>query len=144
MEMGFHWYEGGKMFHKINTFDDYIDCAEYLVKIKYTSPQKLFAKGESAGGLLMGAVSNKRPDLFKGIIADVPFVDVLTTMSDSTIPLTTGEFTEWGNPTIRDQYFYMRKYSPYDNIMKKHYRQSYHTLSFRVIPYHTVSLQKVL
>ncbi len=130
MEMGFHWYEDGKMLHKINTFNDYIDCAEYLVKTKYTSPHKLFAKGESAGGLLMGAVSNMRPDLFKGIIADVPFVDVLTTMSDSTIPLTTEEYTEWGNPAIRDQYFYIKKYSPYDNIVKKNYTNMLITTSY--------------
>ena len=130
MEMGFHWYEDGKMFHKINTFNDFIDCAEYLVKNKYTSPAKLFANGGSAGGLLMGAVSNMRPDLFKGIVADVPFVDVLTTMSDSTIPLTTGEYTEWGNPAIKDQYFYMKQYSPYDNIVKKHYTNMLVTTSY--------------
>jgi oligopeptidase B len=130
MEMGFHWYEDGKMFHKINTFNDYIDCAEYLVKNKYTSPAKLFANGGSAGGLLMGAVSNMRPDLFKGIVADVPFVDVLTTMSDSTIPLTTGEYTEWGNPAIKDQYFYIKQYSPYDNIVKKSYSNMLITTSY--------------
>ncbi len=130
MEMGFHWYEDGKMLHKMNTFNDFIDCAEYLVKNKYTSPDKLFANGGSAGGLLMGAVSNMRPDLFKGIIADVPFVDVLTTMSDSTIPLTTGEYTEWGNPAIKEQYFYMKKYSPYDNIVKKNYSNMLITTSY--------------
>jgi oligopeptidase B len=130
MEMGFHWYEDGKMFHKINTFNDFIDCAEYLVKNKYTSPAKLFANGGSAGGLLMGAVSNMRPDLFKGIIADVPFVDVLTTMSDSTIPLTTGEYSEWGNPAIKDQYFYMKQYSPYDNIVKERYSNMLVTTSY--------------
>src|SRR5262249_47803342 len=124
------WYEDGKMFHKINTFNDFIDCAEYLVKNKYTSPDKLFANGGSAGGLLMGAVCNMRPDLFKGIVADVPFVDVLTTMSDSTIPLTTGEYTEWGNPDIKDQYFYMKSYSPYDNISKKDYTNILLTTSY--------------
>ena len=130
MEMGFHWYEDGKMFHKINTFNDFIDCAEYLEKNKYTSPAALFANGGSAGGLLMGAVSNMRPDLFKGIVADVPFVDVLTTMNDSTIPLTTGEYTEWGNPAIKDQYFYMKKYSPYDNVVKKNYSNLLITTSY--------------
>ncbi len=130
MEMGFKWYKDGKMMHKMNTFNDYIDCAEYLVKNKYTSPGKLFANGGSAGGLLMGAVSNLRPDLFKGIVADVPFVDVITTMSDSTIPLTTGEYTEWGNPAIAEQYFYMMKYSPYDNIERKSYSNMLVTTSY--------------
>lgn len=130
MEMGFQWYENGKMNHKINTFTDFIDCAEYLVQQKYTSPSKLFANGGSAGGLLMGAVANMRPDLFKGIIADVPFVDVLTTMSDSTIPLTTGEYTEWGNPAVKDEYFYMKQYSPYDNVAAKNYTNMLITTSY--------------
>lgn len=130
MEMGFQWYENGKMFHKINTFNDYIDCAEYLVKNKYTSPGKLFANGGSAGGLLMGAVANMRPDLFKGIIGDVPFVDVLTTMSDSSIPLTTGEYTEWGNPANQEEYFYMKKYSPYDNVVNQNYTNMLITTSY--------------
>jgi oligopeptidase B len=130
MEMGFHWYEDGKMFHKINTFTDFIDCGEYLVKNKYTSPAKLFANGGSAGGLLMGAVANMRPDLFRGIVADVPFVDVLTTMSDSTIPLTTGEYTEWGNPSNKEEYFYMKRYSPYDNVVKKDYTNMLITTSY--------------
>jgi oligopeptidase B len=130
MEMGFHWYEDGKMFHKINTFTDYIDCAEYLVKNKYTSPVKLFANGGSAGGLLMGAVANMRPDLFRGIVADVPFVDVLTTMSDPSIPLTTGEYTEWGNPAVKDEYFYIKKYSPYDNVVKQNYANMMITTSY--------------
>src|SRR5579862_1101917 len=130
MEMGFHWYEDGKMLHKINTFNDYIDCAEYLVKNKYTSPNKLFANGGSAGGLLMGAVANMRPDLFKGIVADVPFVDVLTTMSDPSIPLTTGEYSEWGNPAVKDEYFYMKKYSPYDNVVKHNYANMLITTSY--------------
>ncbi len=130
MEMGFHWYEDGKMIHKINTFTDFIDCAEYLVKNKYTSANQLFANGGSAGGLLMGAVANMRPDLFKGIVADVPFVDVLTTMSDPSIPLTTGEYTEWGNPANKDEYFYMKKYSPYDNVAKKNYTNMLITTSY--------------
>jgi oligopeptidase B len=92
-----------------------------LIKEKYTSADRLFAQGGSAGGLLMGAVANMRPDLYKGMIASVPFVDVLTTMSDASIPLTTGEYTEWGNPAIKEQYDYMKLYSPYDNVKKQAY-----------------------
>jgi oligopeptidase B len=121
MEMGYSWYEDGKMLKKMNTFTDFIDCADYLVQQKYTSADRLFATGRSAGGLLMGAVTNMRPDLFKGIITGVPFVDVLTTMSDPSIPLTTGEYTEWGNPAVKEQYDYMKTYSPYDNLQKKNY-----------------------
>jgi oligopeptidase B len=121
MEMGYKWYEKGKLQHKINTFTDFIDCAELLCKDKYTNPQRLFASGRSAGGLLMGAVATMRPDLFKGIIAGVPFVDVLTTMSDASIPLTTGEYTEWGNPNNKADYDYMAKYSPYDNVKAQNY-----------------------
>jgi oligopeptidase B len=121
MEMGFEWYENGKMMKKMNTFTDFIDCSEMLIKEKYTSADRLFAQGGSAGGLLMGAVANMRPDLYKGMIASVPFVDVLTTMSDASIPLTTGEYTEWGNPAIKEQYDYMKLYSPYDNVKKQAY-----------------------
>lgn len=121
MEMGYKWYEDGKMMQKINTFNDFIDCADFLVKEKYTASDRLFAEGRSAGGLLMGAVSNMRPDLFKGIITGVPFVDVITTMSDPSIPLTTGEYTEWGNPANQADYEYMKKYSPYDNLKKGDY-----------------------
>lgn len=121
MEMGYQWYESGKMMNKLNTFTDFIDCADYLVKTQYTSPDRLFAEGRSAGGLLMGAVANMRPNLFKGIISGVPFVDVLTTMSDPSIPLTTGEYTEWGNPANRAEYEYMKQYSPYDNLQRKDY-----------------------
>lgn len=121
MEMGYKWYEDGKMFKKMNTFTDFIDCSDFLVKEKYTSSDRLFAEGRSAGGLLMGAVTNMRPDLYKGIITGVPFVDVLTTMSDPTIPLTTGEYSEWGNPGIKEQYDYMKTYSPYDNMKKGNY-----------------------
>jgi oligopeptidase B len=121
MEMGYQWYEDGKMMKKMNTFTDFIDCAEHLIKEKYTSSDRLFAEGRSAGGLLMGAVTNLRPDLFKGIISGVPFVDVLTTMSDASIPLTTGEYTEWGNPAIQAEYDYMKTYSPYDNLKKGNY-----------------------
>lgn len=120
-EMGRQWYEDGKMFKKINTFTDFIDCAEYLVQQKYTGREHLYAMGGSAGGLLMGAVVNMRPDLWHGIVAAVPFVDVVTTMLDETIPLTTGEFDEWGNPKNKDSYEYMKSYSPYDNVEKKAY-----------------------
>ena len=120
-EMGRQWYEDGKLLKKKNTFTDYIDCAEYLVAEKYADPNQLFAMGGSAGGLLMGAVVNMRPDLWRGVIAAVPFVDVVTTMLDESIPLTTGEFDEWGNPKDKVYYDYMKSYSPYDNVEKKEY-----------------------
>jgi oligopeptidase B len=120
-EMGREWYDNGKMFKKINTFNDFIDCSEFLIVNKYCGPDKLFAMGGSAGGLLMGAIANMRPDLYRGIVASVPFVDVVTTMLDESIPLTTGEFDEWGNPKNRDSYEYMLSYSPYDNVEKKAY-----------------------
>src|SRR5690606_19360948 len=120
-EMGRSWYEDGKMMKKMNTFTDFINVAEHLVNNKYTSPKHLYAMGGSAGGLLMGAVINIRPDLFNGVIAAVPFVDVLTTMSDPTIPLTTNEYDEWGNPADRESYFYIKSYSPYDNIKPQAY-----------------------
>ncbi|WP_343701650.1 S9 family peptidase [Chitinophaga sp.] len=120
-EMGRQWYEDGKMFKKKNTFTDFIDCGEYLIQQKYTSREHLYAMGGSAGGLLMGAVINMRPDLWKGVIAAVPFVDVVTTMLDESIPLTTGEYDEWGNPNNKDSYEYMKSYSPYDNVEKKAY-----------------------
>lgn len=120
-EMGRQWYEDGKMFKKKNTFNDFIDCAEFLIKEKFTSSAHLFAEGGSAGGLLMGAISNMRPDLWRGIIADVPFVDVVTTMLDESIPLTTNEFDEWGNPKNKESYDYMKSYSPYDNVARKAY-----------------------
>jgi oligopeptidase B len=120
-EMGRQWYEDGKMFKKKNTFTDFIDCSEYLIDEKYTQPEKLFATGGSAGGLLMGAVVNMRPDLYKGVIAEVPFVDVVTTMEDESIPLTTGEFDEWGNPKNPESYMYMLSYSPYDQVKPQNY-----------------------
>jgi oligopeptidase B len=120
-EMGREWYENGKMFKKMNTFNDFIDCSDFLIKNKYCSPEKLFALGGSAGGLLMGAIINLRPDLYRGVVAAVPFVDVVTTMLDETIPLTTGEFEEWGNPKNKDSYEYMLSYSPYDNVEAKDY-----------------------
>jgi oligopeptidase B len=120
-EMGRAWYEDGKLFHKKNTFTDFIDCAEYLIEQKFTNPDKLFAIGGSAGGLLMGAVVNMRPDLWKGVIAAVPWVDVITTMLDPNIPLTTSEYDEWGDPRQKDYYDYMLSYSPYDNVEAKDY-----------------------
>lgn len=120
-EMGRQWYEDGKMFKKKNTFTDFIDCAEFLIEEKYTTSEHLFASGGSAGGLLMGAVVNMRPDLFKGVIAAVPFVDVVTTMLDESIPLTTGEFDEWGNPKNPESYMYMLEYSPYDQVKPQNY-----------------------
>lgn len=120
-ELGRDWYEAGKLLQKKNTFTDFIACAEHLIAEKFTSPDKLFAMGGSAGGLLMGAVVNMRPDLFKGVIAAVPFVDVITTMLDTSIPLTTSEFDEWGNPADKEYYDYMLSYSPYDNVEAKAY-----------------------
>ena len=120
-ELGRYWYEDGKMMKKKNTFTDFIDCAQFLIAHKYTAANHLYANGGSAGGLLMGAVVNMRPDLFNGIIAAVPFVDVITTMSDASIPLTTNEYDEWGNPANKESYEYMKSYSPYDNVAKKAY-----------------------
>jgi len=120
-DLGRHWYEDGKMLKKVNTFSDFIACAEHLIQKNYTSPAHLYAMGGSAGGLLMGAVINMRPDLFHGIVANVPFVDVVTTMLDESIPLTTGEFQEWGNPKDKEYYEYMLSYSPYDNVEAKAY-----------------------
>src|SRR5665647_3557770 len=120
-EMGRSWYESGKLMHKMNTFTDFIACAEYLDQEKFSSPKHTYTNGGSAGGLLMGAITNLRPDLWNGVIAQVPFVDVLTTMSDPTIPLTTNEYDEWGNPANKEAYFYMKSYSPVDNVVKKDY-----------------------
>ncbi len=115
------WYEDGKLLKKINTFTDFNDCAEYLIKENYTSPAHLYAMGGSAGGLLMGAVINMQPELYHGVIAAVPFVDVVTTMLDEDIPLTTGEYDEWGNPNEKAYYEYMLSYSPYDQVEAKAY-----------------------
>ncbi|MGQ9671528.1 MAG: S9 family peptidase [Candidatus Aminicenantales bacterium] len=120
-ELGRAWYEDGKLLKKKNTFTDFIACAEHLIAEKYTRPEKLFAMGGSAGGLLMGAVVNMRPDLFKGVVAAVPWVDVVTTMLDPSIPLTTSEYDEWGNPADKEFYDYMLSYSPYDNVESKAY-----------------------
>ncbi len=120
-DMGRYWYEDGKLFKKKNTFTDFNDCAQFLVNEKYTSSDRLFAMGESAGGLLMGAILNMRPDLYKGVIAAVPFVDIVTTMLDETIPLTTFEWDEWGDPRKKEYYDYMLSYSPYDQVKAMDY-----------------------
>ncbi len=120
-EMGRHWYEDGKLLNKMNTFTDFNDCAQYLIDQNYTSPQNLFAQGGSAGGLLIGAVINMRPELYRGGIAAVPFVDVVTTMLDESIPLTTGEYDEWGNPNDEEYFHYMLSYSPYDQLSRQDY-----------------------
>ncbi|MBI3038538.1 S9 family peptidase [bacterium] len=120
-EMGRQWYEEGKLMHKKNTFSDFISAAEFLIEEKYTSSSRLVICGRSAGGLLMGAVLTMRPDLFGLVIAGVPFVDVINTMLDSSIPLTAGEFEEWGNPKEREAFHYMKSYSPYDNVKSQNY-----------------------
>ncbi|UMB60874.1 S9 family peptidase [Lutibacter sp. A80] len=119
--LGRSWYENGKLLNKLNTFNDFIDCAKFLIEKQYTSPKHLYASGGSAGGLLIGAVINMSPELFNGVIASVPFVDVLTTMLDDSIPLTTGEYDEWGNPNEKIFYDYMKLYSPYDNVVSQNY-----------------------
>jgi oligopeptidase B len=120
-EMGRYWYEEGKLLNKINTFTDFNDCARFLIQENYTNPSKLFAQGGSAGGLLVGAAINKSPELYRGVIAAVPFVDVVTTMLDDSIPLTTAEYDEWGNPNEPEYYHYMLSYSPYDQVKRQDY-----------------------
>ena len=119
--LGREWYENGKLLSKKNTFTDFIDCSKYLIEQKYTSNKHLYAYGGSAGGLLMGTIINMNPELYHGVLAAVPFVDVVTTMLDDTIPLTTGEYDEWGNPNELEYYNYMKSYSPYDNVEAKSY-----------------------
>ena len=119
--LGREWYNDGKMMNKKNSFFDFIDCSKYLIENKYTSAKHLYAMGGSAGGLLMGGISNFNPELYNGIIAAVPFVDVISTMLDESIPLTTGEFDEWGNPKEKEAYDYMLSYSPYDQVEAKDY-----------------------
>ncbi len=119
--LGRKWYDEGKLLHKKNTFTDYIECSKFLIQQNYTSPKHLYAMGGSAGGLLVGACINEAPELYNGAIAAVPFVDVLTTMLDDTIPLTTGEYDEWGNPKDKDYYHYIKSYSPYDSIKEQDY-----------------------
>src|SRR5678815_5640788 len=120
-ELGEEWRQAGRMMNKINTFTDFISCAETLIKMKYTSKDRIVIQGGSAGGLLMGAVSNMRPDLFKAVVSQVPFVDVMNTMLDASLPLTTSEYIEWGNPNDKPAFDYMKTYSPYDNVAKKDY-----------------------
>ena len=124
-DLGRQWYEDGKLLKKKNTFTDFIDCSKHVIKEKYTSPEHLYAEGGSAGGLLMGAVVNMAPELYNGVIAQVPFVDVITTMLDDSIPLTTGEYDEWGNPNVKKYYDYMLSYSPYDNVIAQKYPNMY-------------------
>ena len=124
-DLGRLWYEHGKLLKKKNTFTDFIDCSKFLISEKYTSAEHLYAEGGSAGGLLMGAVVNMAPELYNGIIAQVAFVDVITTMLDDTIPLTTGEYDEWGNPNVKKYYDYMKSYSPYDNVKAQAYPNMY-------------------
>ena len=119
--LGRSWYEDGKLLHKKNTFTDFVDVSKYLIEEKYTSEEHLYAYGGSAGGLLMGAITNMAPELYNGVVAAVPFVDVVTTMLDDSIPLTTGEYDEWGNPNEEESYFYMKSYSPYDQVEAKDY-----------------------
>jgi oligopeptidase B len=124
-DLGREWYENGKLLKKKNTFTDFIDCSQFLIDEKYTSTEHLYAEGGSAGGLLMGAIVNMAPNLYNGVIAQVPFVDVVTTMLDDSIPLTTGEYDEWGNPNVKKYYNYMLSYSPYDNVEAKAYPNMY-------------------
>jgi oligopeptidase B len=120
-ELGRHWYEDGKLKHKKNTFTDFISVAEQLIADGYTTPAELAISGASAGGLLIGAVSNLRPELFRAVIANVPFVDLMNTMLDASLPLTVNEYEEWGNPNQPDDFAYMRSYSPYDNVSAQAY-----------------------
>src|SRR3984885_3905777 len=129
-DMGEQWHDDGKLMNKLNTFSDFIDCAEYLIQQKWTSRDRLLIEGGSAGGLLMGAVVNMRPDLFRAVHAAVPFVDVMNTMMDATLPLTVGEYLEWGNPNEKAAYDYMKTYSPYDNLTKRAYPAMLITTSF--------------
>lgn len=124
-DLGRQWYEDGKLLKKKNTFTDFIDCSKFVIDQKYTSTEHLYAEGGSAGGLLMGAILNMAPNLYNGVIAQVPFVDVVTTMLDDSIPLTTGEYDEWGNPNVKKYYNYMLSYSPYDNVVAQDYPNIY-------------------
>ncbi|WP_293895474.1 S9 family peptidase [Flavobacterium sp.] len=124
-DLGRQWYEDGKLLKKKNTFTDFIDCSQFLIDKKYTSTNHLYAEGGSAGGLLMGVIINMAPNLYNGVVAQVPFVDVVTTMLDDTIPLTTGEYDEWGNPKVKKYYNYMLSYSPYDNVIEQAYPNLY-------------------
>ena len=129
-EMGREWYEDGKLLNKRNTFDDFIACSQHVITQGYTTSDLLFAEGGSAGGMLMGVIANEQPALYKGVIAQVPFVDVVTTMLDDSIPLTTGEYDEWGNPNEKEYYDYMLSYSPYDNVKAQAYPNMYISTGF--------------
>jgi oligopeptidase B len=129
-EMGEAWHADGMLMRKMNTFTDFIDSADYLVKEKWTAKDRLVIEGGSAGGLLMGSVTNLRPDLFKAVHSAVPFVDVMNTMMDASLPLTVGEYLEWGNPNEKAAFDYMRAYSPYDNLAKQAYPAILITTSF--------------
>ena len=128
--LGRQWYEDGKLLKKMNTFTDFVDASKYLISEKYTSADHLYASGGSAGGLLMGAILNLSPESYNGVIAAVPFVDVVTTMLDDSIPLTTGEYDEWGNPNEKEYYDYMKSYSPYDNVRKTDYPNIFVTTGY--------------
>jgi oligopeptidase B len=128
-ELGRAWYDDGKLMHKRNTFTDFIAASEYLVAHKLAARDQVYAMGRSAGGLLMGAIANLRPDLYRGVVAGVPFVDAVTTMLDESIPLTTNEFDEWGNPKDKPAYEYMLSYSPYDNVKPQAYPSIFVTTS---------------
>jgi len=136
-ELGEEWREGGRMMKKMNTFTDFIDVADFLVKNKYTATDRLMIQGGSAGGLLMGAVTNMRPDLFKAVDAAVPFVDIMNTMLDASLPLTTSEYIEWGNPNEKPAFDYMMQYSPYDNVKAQPYPAMLVEVSFNdsQVPY---------
>jgi oligopeptidase B len=129
-EKGERWYAEGRMLNKRNTFTDFIAVTETLIAKGYADSRAIFAQGGSAGGLLMGAIANQRPDLYAGIVAEVPFVDIVTTMSDASAPLTTLEYSEWGNPAIKREYDYMLSYSPYDNVGQKDYPPMFVTAGF--------------
>ena len=129
-EKGERWYAEGRMLNKRNTFTDFIAATEMLIAQGYADPRAVFAQGGSAGGLLMGAIANLRPDLYAGIVAEAPFVDVVTTMSDASVPLTTLEYDEWGNPAVKREYDYMLSYSPYDNVARRNYPAMFVTTGF--------------
>jgi oligopeptidase B len=129
-EKGERWYAEGRMLNKRNTFTDFIAATEMLIAQGYADPRAVFARGGSAGGLLMGAIANLRPDLYAGIVAEAPFVDVVTTMSDASVPLTTLEYDEWGNPAVKREYDYMLSYSPYDNVARRNYPAMFVTTGF--------------
>jgi oligopeptidase B len=129
-EKGDRWYREGRLLHKRNTFTDFIAATETLIAQGYANRQSVFAQGGSAGGLVMGVIANLRPELYAGIVAEVPFVDVITTMSDPSLPLTTLEYEEWGNPAVKREYDYVLSYSPYDNVLRKSYPAIYVSAAF--------------